>query len=111
MPNKHYCQGPNCHTKSTKDRWQKSTGKLRGRYASWTIDNDRGYYEYMKLFCSQGCANEWLNDHADNIANRRPIPFITERRVAEGIYGIREKSNEYYTYKTLQRLDTADDVG
>ena len=86
MPNKHYCQGPNCHTRKTKDRWQKSTGKLRGRYASWTIDTKRGYYDYMTLFCSQGCANEWLSDHADNIANRRPIPFITERRVAEGTY-------------------------
>ena len=41
MPNKYYCQGPNCHTRKTKDRWQKSTGKLRGRYASWTVDTKR----------------------------------------------------------------------
>jgi len=104
MPNKHYCQGPECHTKSTKDRWQKSTGKLRGRYAS----HERGtskHYPSFEIFCSQGCANEWLNNHAQDIVNRRPIPFITERRVAEGTYDIRENSNQYYTYKTLQRVD------
>ena len=110
MPNKHYCQGPNCHTRKTKDRWQKSTGKLRGRYASWSIDTKRGYYDYMTLFCSQGCANEWLSDHADNIANRRPIPFITERRVAEGTYNMIDNGG-YYKYKTLQRVDIADDIG
>ena len=27
------------------------------------------------LFCSQGCANEWLC-HAEYIANRRPIPRL-----------------------------------
>ena len=113
MPNKHYCQGPNCHTRKTKDRWQKSTGKLRGRYASWTTDTNRGYCDYMKLFCSQGCAKEWLSDHADNIANRRPIPFITERRVAEGTYKIRDGESNcgYYRYKTLERVDIVDDVG
>ena len=110
MPNKHYCQGPNCHTKSTKDRWQKSTGKLRGRYASWSIDDKRDYYDYMRLFCSQTCANEWMSNHAQDIANRRPIPFITERRVAEGTYAIRENESNggYYTYRTLQRVDIAE---
>ena len=110
MPNKHYCQGPSCHTKSTKDRWQKSTGKLRGRYASWSIDDKRDYYDYMRLFCSQTCANEWMNNHAEDIANRRPIPFITERRVAEGTYAIRENESNggYYTYRTLQRVDIAE---
>ena len=54
-----------------------------------------------------------MSDHADNIANRRPIPFITERRVAEGTYDIRESNSAggYYTYKTLQRVDIADDIG
>ena len=110
MPNKHYCQGPDCHTKSTKDRWQKSPGKLRGRYASHEIGTSR-YHPSFEIFCSQTCANEWLNNHVQDIANRRPIPFITERRVAEGTYGIRENGNNYYRYKTLQRIDIADDIG
>ena len=112
MPNKHYCQGPECHTKRTKDRWQKSTGKLRGRYASHEIGTSR-YHPSSEIFCSQTCANEWLNSHVQDIANRRPIPFITERRVAEGTYDIieNESNGGYYTYKTLQRVDNTNDIG
>ena len=33
MPNKHFCQGPNCHTQVTQDRFLKSRGVIRGRYA------------------------------------------------------------------------------
>ena len=109
MPNKHYCQGPSCHTKSTKDRWQKSTGKLRGRYASFEIGTSR-WQPSFEIFCSQTCANEWLNNHVQDIANRRPIPFITERRVAEGTYNMIDNGG-YYKYKTLQRVDIADDIG
>ena len=33
MPNKHFCQGPHCHTRVTSDRFLKSRGVIRGRYA------------------------------------------------------------------------------
>jgi hypothetical protein len=33
MPNKHFCQGPTCHEKPTTDRFLKSRGVIRGRYA------------------------------------------------------------------------------
>jgi hypothetical protein len=33
MPNKHFCQGPLCHTSYTQDRFLKSRGVVRGRYA------------------------------------------------------------------------------
>jgi len=39
MPNKHFCQGPNCHTHVTQDRFLKSRGVIRGRYAY--ADRDR----------------------------------------------------------------------
>jgi hypothetical protein len=38
MPNKHFCQGPNCHRHPTQDRFLKSRGVLRGRYAYATMD-------------------------------------------------------------------------
>ena len=46
MPNKHFCQGPSCHTQTTQDRFLKSRSVVRGRYASVNIDYqyDRGYY-------------------------------------------------------------------
>jgi len=38
MPNKHFCQGPTCHEQVTQDRFLKSRGVIRGRYAyaTWT---------------------------------------------------------------------------
>ena len=94
--NKHYCQGTNCHTNETQDRFQKSTGMLRGRYArlEYTYDNANTYYGKMdQIFCSQGCANHWLNEHAEDIINHRPINFITERRTSGGY----EKHTETYS--------------
>ena len=38
MPNKHFCQGPTCHTRTTNDRFLKSRGVLRGKYAYATLD-------------------------------------------------------------------------
>jgi hypothetical protein len=31
MPNKHFCQGPTCHERTTTDRFLKSRGVIRGR--------------------------------------------------------------------------------
>ena len=39
MPNKHFCQGPNCHTYPTTDRFLKSKGIIRGRYAYAKLDD------------------------------------------------------------------------
>ena len=46
MPNKHFCQGPNCHTQTTSDRFLKSRGVVRGRYASTNMDYnfESGWY-------------------------------------------------------------------
>ena len=33
MPNKHFCQGPIAMTQVTQDRFLKSRGVIRGRYA------------------------------------------------------------------------------
>ena len=48
MPNKHFCQGPTCHEKPTTDRFLKSRGVIRGRYAYanlvYQIDSDQ--YKY-----------------------------------------------------------------
>ena len=43
MPNKHFCQGPNCHTRTTQDRFLKSRGVVRGRYAYANLDSDSGW--------------------------------------------------------------------
>ena len=68
MPNKHFCQGPNCHTYPTTDRFLKSRGVIRGRYAYATMDQSNQYgwnSDSDKFFCSQGCKNEWLNKNME----------------------------------------------
>ena len=86
-PNKHFCQGPSCHTYTTTDRFLKSKGIIRGRYAYADIDNKSRYryaQESDSYFCSQGCKNEWLNDNMSAIEMGIPVPFIRERRFTTG---------------------------
>jgi hypothetical protein len=109
MPNKHFCQGPDCHTKTTQDRFLKSRGVVRGRYAMWTLDNSNGYCTRAKYFCSTRCECEWLDEHMDNIEQGRPIEFIRHRRESGG-YEKRTTEHEGWnggTYKTntIERVD------
>jgi hypothetical protein len=105
--NKHYCQGTDCHTRTTQDRFQKSTGMLRGRYAYATYTDQRYANDNWLIFCSQGCANDWVNEHTQDIINQRPIRFITERRTSGGY----EMKTETYgsgcgTYKTISKINS-----
>ena len=95
MPNKHFCQGPECHTKTTSDRFLKSKGIIRGRYARLNADYDttHSYYGVRdKYFCSQGCESNWLSVHMEDIEHGRPIAFIRERRITEGYKKVTENS-------------------
>ena len=112
MPNKHFCQGPSCHTYTTTDRFLKSKGIIRGRYAYADIDNKSRYryaQESDSYFCSQGCKNEWLNENMSAIEMGITVPFIRERRFTPG-YKKNTLTHEGYnggTYKTtsIERID------
>ena len=100
MPNKHFCQGPECHTRPTSDRFLKSKGIIRGRYAYAQIatsnNEDKRWHRYDyrsdTYFCSQGCKMDWLNNNMENIERGIPIPFITHRRITEGYEKTTENS-------------------
>ena len=66
MSNKHFCQGPHCHERTTQDRFLKSRGVIRGRYALFNMDAD-SYCERGKYFCSTNCESLWLDEHMKNI--------------------------------------------
>ena len=114
MPNKHFCQGPNCHTRPTSDRFLKSKGIIRGRYAYAKIDEDRYYWESDKYFCSQGCKMDWLNVNMDNIRQGIPIPFIRERRITEGYEKKTISHTDYYGYgyktNSIQKIGVDNNV-
>ena len=105
--NKHYCQGTNCHTNPTQDRFQKSTGMLRGRYAYATFTDQRNANDNFLIFCSNGCMIDWVNEHTQDIINNRPIRFITERRTSGG-YEIKTIKYNYGngSYKTISKINS-----
>jgi len=108
MPNKHFCQGPNCHTYCTTDRFLKSKGIIRGRYARLNVDYDTSEHRYWsnanmdKYFCSQGCANSWLHTNMESIQRRTLPPFIEHRRISEGYQKV--ISDNGYRTSSIQKI-------
>ena len=110
MPNKHFCQGPNCHTNPTSDRFLKSKGIIRGRYAYAKIDETRYYVsESDKYFCSQTCKLQWLNENMQNIERGIPVPFITHRRISEGYEKARTTTDYGHTYTSIEKITVDND--
>jgi hypothetical protein len=112
MPNKHFCQGPHCHEKITQDRFLKSRGVIRGRYAYSTIDSNYGYWsaDSDKYFCSQSCKLQWLSTNMKHIEHGRPIEFIRHRRETRGYQKItRDRGGLLGTYTTssIQKVEGA----
>ena len=111
MPNKHFCQGPRCHEQTTQDRFLKSRGVVRGRYAYSTIDSNNGYWsaDSDKYFCSQTCKLQWLSTNMENIEQGRPIEFIRHRRESQGYRKVTDDSG-YRTYNTIERVDNRTEI-
>ena len=115
MPNKHFCQGTYCHTRPTSDRFLKSKGIIRGRYAYAKIDDTENQYGWRypdsdKYFCSQGCKLDWLNTNMENIERGIPIPFIRERRITEGYEKTTNESRYGYRYTSIQKIGVDNNV-
>ena len=120
MPNKHFCQGPTCHEQTTQDRFLKSRGVVRGRYAYATIDSNSPYSNWNsdKYFCSQSCKLSWLSVNMENIEQGRPIEFIRHRRESGGTPNLwYEKKTEThentwsggtYTTSQIRRIERVD---
>ena len=110
MPNKHFCQGPNCHTNPTTDRFLKSKGIIRGRYAYAKIDQTETSWGYRypdsdKYFCSQGCKIEWLSENMENIEQGRPIEFIRQRRETGGYAKVKNNESRWGPEYNIVRVD------
>ena len=112
MPNKHFCQGPTCHTRTTSDRFLKSRGVIRGRYAYCDRDQQNWYSDSDKFFCSQSCKLEWLSTNMTNIEQGRPIEFIRHRRESGGYEKQTNTHTDYfgkpYTSSSIQRINGTD---
>ena len=108
MPNKHFCQGPTCHEQVTQDRFLKSRGVIRGRYAYYSRDvSNEHYYGTTadKYFCSQQCKFTWLSLNMENIEQGRPIEFIRHRRESQGYHKVTGDDSYYGRRSTIERVD------
>jgi len=103
MPNKHFCQGPFCHERTTQDRFLKSRGVIRGRYAIQDKDKE-SYCERSKYFCSTNCESLWLDEHMKNIEQGRPIEFVRHRRETGGYHKVKTDYSYGPSY-SIQRVD------
>jgi len=118
MSNKHFCQGPKCHERVTQDRFLKSRGVIRGRYASVNRDHnfENGWYNNTrgKYFCSTSCESDWLSEHMEDIEHGRPIVFIRHRRESGGYEKVTDSRTDYYgqDYKTsrIERVDNRTEI-
>jgi len=106
MPNKHFCQGPTCHEQVTSDRFLKSRGVIRGRYAYFDRDFQNHQYtnDSDKYFCSQGCKISWLSLNMENIEHGRPIEFIRHRRESQGYHRVSNEDRWGGQYR-IERVD------
>jgi len=105
MPDKHFCQGPSCHEKTTQDRFLKSRGVVRGRYALFNREQADMYCKRGKYFCSTRCESEWLDEHMDNIEHGRPIEFIRHRRESQGYAKVKNDEDRWGPEYSIQRVD------
>jgi len=85
---KYPCQGPNCHTQQTKDRFNKKLKRLKGRNAYFSMEHG---YKPFTIFCTTGCQNDWIDANVQNIVAQRPITFNQERKFSEHTYHLNER--------------------
>ena len=104
MPNKHFCQGPTCHEQTTQDRFLKSRGVVRGRYAYLNLESQGYSASGDKYFCSQRCKFDWLETNMENIEQGRPIEFIRHRREIGG-YAKVTNDNRWGASHSIERVD------
>jgi len=109
MSNKHFCQGPTCHEQTTQDRFLKSRGVVRGRYAYLNLDSQGWSSSGDKFFCSQSCKFSWLELNMPNIEQGRPIEFIRHRRESQG-YAKVENNNRWGSSHSIERVDNRTEI-
>ena len=115
MPNKHFCQGPHCHEQITQDRFLKSRGVIRGRYAYATMDRTPNQYgqtlsDADRFFCGQRCKMEWLELNMDNVEHGRPIEFIRHRRESQGYAKVKNEDSYYGASHSIERVDNRTEI-
>ena len=94
-----YCQGPECHTYTTKDR-------LKGMKGSKTYQTRRrsDFYYGMNNFCSMNCYNDWFRKYGDQAINHfgrlKEAKHLTEQNAWQKTYDWDNRTDDrVYVYR------------
>ena len=97
------CQGPDCHTYTTKDR-------LKGSKENKTYQTRRrsNLYYGNGNFCSLNCQNDWFNDFGDRAINhfgRLTEPkHLTEDNAWTKTYDWRNSPDDSHRYYLVNQI-------
>ena len=108
-----WCHGPKCHTYETQDRVRGSKGSKVLRTRKIKINNNGYPSGFYKYFCSNGCYNDFANEHAEQIIKIAPRlePLETpindpEKKTYQSSYG-----DYSYTRTIITKVDNESNVG
>jgi hypothetical protein len=102
MPLK-YCQGPDCHSYSTKDR-------LKGTKPNKTYQTRRrsSMYYGNGNFCDMRCQSDWFNKYGDQAINHfgrvNKVKHLTEQNAWRKNYDYHsDRPYDYYAINTITK--------
>jgi len=92
------CQGPECHTYTTKDR-------LKGMKDNKTYQTRRrsSFYYGNNNFCSMGCQDDWFNEYGnraiDHFGRTTEVKHLTEENAWQKTYDWNSNDDTVYVYR------------
>ena len=100
-----YCQGPKCHSYTTKDR-------LKGTKGSKTYQTRRrsSMYYGNGNFCSLHCQDDWFNKYGDQAIDHygrvKEVKHLTEQNawVKDYDYNYRDQTNPKSNYRSVNKI-------
>jgi len=91
-----FCQGPNCHTYTTKDR-------LKGSKDNKTYQTRRRSSLLMGEFCDSRCYYDWFVKHGtraiDHFGRTTEVKHLTEENAWQKTYDWNSNDETVYVYR------------
>ena len=110
MSDYNWCHGPKCHERHTQDRIRgvKGSKVLRTRKIAqnnWNKDT------VWSVFCSQGCWNDFMNEHWSEFMALHPRTEALETPIDVVVETWTDYFGHPYTTKQIKNIDSGEQVG
>jgi hypothetical protein len=110
MSDYNWCHGPSCHKKHTQDR-------IRGVKGSKVLktkkiaQNNWNKNTVWSSFCSQGCWNDFMNEHWSEFMALHPRTEALETPIDVQVETRTDYFNNTYKTKVIKEVDNNEQVG